>query len=126
MVYDYDKDQIVNPYYQLNPEVIESAYYLWHYTGDKRYLGNVETYYADIKEHCRTEVAYCHIEDVRTMKKVDEMETFFIAETLKYCYLTFDRGNPVNPDDYVFSTEAHPFRKGAFHQRKVIANLGLR
>jgi hypothetical protein len=125
MVYDYDRDQIVNPYYQLNPEVIESAFYLWHYTGDPLYLRNVERYYADIKEHCRTEVAYCHIEDVRTMKRADEMETFFIAETLAYCYLTFDKGNPVNPDDYVFSTEAHPFRKGAFHRPKVIHNLGL-
>ena len=125
MVYDYDRDQIVNPYYQLNPEVIESAFYLWHYTGDPLYLRNVERYYADIKEHCRTEVAYCHIEDVRTMKQADEMETFFIAETLAYCYLTFDKGNPVNPDDYVFSTEAHPFRKGAFHRPKVIHNLGL-
>ena len=125
MVYDYDKDQIVNPYYQLNPEVMESAYYLWHYTGDTRYLKNVERYYANIKEHCRTEIAYCHIEDVRTMKKADEMETFFIAETLKYCYLTFDKGNRVNPDDYVFSTEAHPFRKSDFQRSKVILNLGL-
>ncbi len=126
MVYDYDKDQIVNPYYQLNPEVMESAYYLWHYTGDTRYLKNVERYYANIKEHCRTEIAYCHIEDVRTMKKADEMETFFIAETLKYCYLTFDKGNRVNPDDYVFSTEAHPFRKSDFQRFKVILNLGIR
>jgi len=126
MVYDYDKDQIVNPYYQLNPEVVESAYYLWHYTGDVRYLKNVERYYANIKEHCRTEIAYCHVEDVRTMKKADEMETFFIAETLNYCYLTFDKGNPVNPDDYVFSTEAHPFRKSDFQEPTVILNLGIR
>ena len=125
MVYDYDRDQILNPYYQLNPEVIESAYYLWHYTGDTRYLRNVERYYGDIKEHCRTEIAYSHIEDVRTMKKADEMETFFIAETLKYCFLTFDRGNPVNPDDYVFTTEAHPFRKSDFQRPKVILNLGI-
>ncbi len=126
MGYDYDRDRVVNPYYQLNPEVIESAFYLWHYTRDPRYLGNVERYYEDIKRHCRTDVAYCHVEDVRTMKQADEMETFFIAETLKYCYLTFDKGTPVNPDDYVFSTEAHPFRKGAFHRPKVIRNLGLR
>lgn len=125
MGYDYDKKIILNPYFQLNPEVIESAYYLWHYTGDQRYFNDVAKYYRNIKEHCRTEVAYCHIEDVRSMKQANEMETFFIAETLKYCFLTFDQGNPVSPQDFVFNTEAHPFRKSNFERTKVAKNLGV-
>ena len=125
MVYDYDRNEVVNPYYQLNPEVIESAFYLWKFTGEPRYLDQVAKYYGDIKERCRTEVAYSHIQDVRTMKKADEMSTFFIAETLKYSYLSFSRGNPVNPTDYVFSTEAHPFRKADFHEPEITHNLGL-
>jgi hypothetical protein len=39
------------------------------------------------------------------------METFFLAETMKYLYLTFAMADGINPDTYVFSTEAHPFRK---------------
>jgi len=126
MVYDYDRNEVVNPYYQLNPEVIESAFYLWKFTGDRRYLDQVAKYYGDIKEHCRTEVAYSHIQDVRTMKKADEMSTFFIAETLKYSYLSFSKGNPVNPTDYVFSTEAHPFRKADFREPEIAGNLGIK
>jgi hypothetical protein len=126
MVYDYGRDTVVNPYYQLNPEVIESAFYLWKLTGETRYFDQIAKYYGDIKKHCRTEVAYSHIKDVRTMEKANEMETFFIAETLKYSYLSFDKGNPVNPADYVFSTEAHPFRKGQFEEARIGPSLGIR
>ena len=49
-VYDYDRGEIVNPYYQLNPEVIESSFYLWKFTGNPRYLEQVAKYYADIEE----------------------------------------------------------------------------
>ena len=125
MVYDYDKDSIINPYFQLNPEVIESAYYLWHYTGDSIYYHRVEKYYSDIKKYCRTEIAYCHIKDVRTMEKHDEMETFFIAETMKYFYLTFNAHATINPDDYVFNTEAHPFKKSSFDQEISKKRLGI-
>jgi hypothetical protein len=124
-VYDYDKEEVVNPYYQLNPEVIESSFYLWKFTGDPRYLEQVSKYYADIKKYCRTEVAYSQIKDVRTMEKSNEMATFFIAETLKYSYLSFDEGNPVNPDAFVFSTEAHPFRKAGFREPEISRNLGI-
>jgi hypothetical protein len=126
MVYNYDKDSIINPFYQLNPEVIESNYYLWHYTGDSTYFKRVQKYYSDIKKYCRTEVAYSHVENVNTMKQKDEMETFFIAETLKYCYLTFNSEASVNLDDYVFNTEAHPFRKSSFEPEKVKLRLGIK
>lgn len=125
MVYDYDKDSIVNPYYQLNPEAIESAYYLWHYTGDSLYYKRVKKYYEDTKKYCRTEVAYSHIENVTTMKKDDQMETFFIAENMKYFYLTFCQHPTINTDDYVFNTEAHPFKKSNFIQTEVKKRLGI-
>jgi mannosidase alpha-like ER degradation enhancer 1/mannosidase alpha-like ER degradation enhancer 2 len=125
MVYDYDKDSIINPFYQLNPEAIESAYYLWQYTGDSLYFKRVKKYYYDVKKYCRTEIAYCHIENVTTMKQKDEMETFFIAETLKYFYLTFNSNASVNLKDYVFSTEAHPFRKSSFNPGKMKQYLGI-
>ncbi len=126
MVYDYDKDSIVNPFYQLNPEVIESAYYLWHYTGDSLYYNRVKKYYEDVKKYCRTDLAYCHVENVITKKKKDDMETFFIAETMKYFFLTFSPKPPVNMEDYVFNTEAHPFKKSSFKPGEVNRRLGIK
>src|SRR5207245_2954012 len=36
-VLDYRSMRVVSPGYQLRPEIIESAYYLFHYTKDPRY-----------------------------------------------------------------------------------------
>jgi mannosyl-oligosaccharide alpha-1,2-mannosidase len=36
------------------------------------------------------------------------METFFLAETLKYLYLLFAPNDVLPLDKYVFNTEAHP------------------
>ena len=40
----------------------------------------------------------------------DKMESFWLAETLKYLYLTLDDSEPplLSLDEYVFNTEAHP------------------
>lgn len=41
----------------------------------------------------------------------NEMPSFFLSETLKYLYLTFDENNILHTDkdrDWVFTTEAHP------------------
>jgi hypothetical protein len=125
MVYDYKKDSIVNPFYQLNPEVIESAYYLWHYTKDSVYYERIKKYYLDINRYCKTEIAYCHVENVVSKKQKDEMETFFIAENMKYFYLGFATDQNINPTDYVFSTEAHPFKKSNFTRDKIKFRLGI-
>ena len=36
------------------------------------------------------------------------METFYLAETLKYLYMLFDDNNLLPLDKYVINTEAHP------------------
>ena len=41
----------------------------------------------------------------------DKMESFWLAETLKYLYLLFADDSLVSLEDYVFNTEAHPFRR---------------
>ncbi len=40
----------------------------------------------------------------------DKMDSFFLAETLKYLYLLFSEPSLIPLDEYVFNTEAHPFR----------------
>ena len=113
MVYDYGKKEILHPAYNLNPEIIESAYYLWYFTGEKKYFEMASQYWYDIMAYCRTDVAFTNIKDVRTKEQADHMETFFLAETLKYLYLIFANPPGINPKECVFSTEAHPFRKPA-------------
>ncbi|MCB0806345.1 MAG: glycoside hydrolase family 47 protein [Bacteroidales bacterium] len=111
MVYDYATGESSYPAYDLNPEIIESAYYLYHTTGEKRYFEMVENYWRSIKKYCKTEVAYTSVKDVRTMEQKDYMPTFFFAETMKYLYLTFtDYKEEFKFDEHIFSTEAHPFK----------------
>jgi mannosyl-oligosaccharide alpha-1,2-mannosidase len=43
----------------------------------------------------------------------DSMESFWLAETLKYFYLLFSEPGVVSLDEWVFNTEAHPFRRPA-------------
>jgi len=114
MVYDYGLDSITNPGYDLNPEIIESAWYLWETTGDVKYRKMLEGYFADLKQYCRNDIAYTSMENVITKDRKDYMPTFFFAETLKYLYLGFSDEGKNYMENYVFSTEAHPFRKDLF------------
>lgn len=55
---------------------------------------------------------YSSIHDIRKKDRIDfsdKMETFFLAETLKYLYLLFGSNDVFPLDKYVFNTEAHPF-----------------
>ena len=127
MVYDFDAAEPTYPAYDLNPEIIESAYYLYHFTQKDIYYHRVEQYWADIKKYCKMDVAFSSINDVRTMERKDYMPTFFFAETLKYLYLTFTYENgSFNMDDYIFNTEAHPFKRASFDKEEAKIRLGLK
>lgn len=41
----------------------------------------------------------------------DEMESFWLAETLKYFYLLFSTPDTISLDEWVLNTEAHPFKR---------------
>ncbi len=126
MVYDYKKEQPNYPAYDLNPEIIESAYYLFHITGDSSYYTMNESFWSDIKRYCKTEVAFTSVQNVETMKQKDYMPTFFFAETLKYLYLTFSHHQQgFDFDKYVFNTEAHPFKKANIDKTEAKIRLGF-
>lgn len=114
MAYDYAAGKPTYPVYDLNPEIIESAYYLYHFTKDPKYRAMGEKYFSDILKYCKTEIAFSAVENVETMEQRDYMATFFFAETMKYFYLLFREDGGFNFDDYVFTTEAHPFRRALF------------
>jgi mannosyl-oligosaccharide alpha-1,2-mannosidase len=42
--------------------------------------------------------------------KDNMMQSFFLAETLKYLYLLFSPSSVIPLDEWVFNTEAHPLR----------------
>ncbi len=108
---DYDSMKVLAAEYYLRPEIIESAYYLRHYTGNDKYVAMGETFFRNIKTYCRTEAGYAYLQDVITKEKADGMESFFFAETLKYLYLLFSSDQKLPFESVVFTTEAHPVRR---------------
>lgn len=108
---DYSTMKIVSPGYPLRPEVMESAYYLYYFTGDARYREMGRTFFEALVKHCRTDAGYAALRDVTTKEKRDNMESFFLAETLKYLYLLFSPPKTIDLKKTVFNTEAHPIRK---------------
>jgi mannosidase alpha-like ER degradation enhancer 2 len=110
-VIDYSTMKIVAPGYQLRPEIIESAYYLWFYTKDPRYQEMASTFLLSLVRYCKTDAGYAALSDVSTKSKRDSMESYFLAETLKYLYLLFAPRDALDLNKVVFNTEAHPLRR---------------
>jgi Glycosyl hydrolase family 47 len=108
---NYAEMRITDPPYALRPEIIESAYYLYFFTGEDQYLDMGETYFNALEKYCRTEVAFAALKNVETKEKADAMESFFFAETLKYLYLLYAPRKTFDLNHSVFNTEAHPLRK---------------
>ncbi len=108
---DYGNMKAVDTRYFLRPENIESAYYLYHYTKNEAYFEMGRTYYQSIKKYCRTKYGYAALNSVITKEKDDQMESFFLGETLKYLYLLLAPENRLRFDDIVFNTEAHPLKR---------------
>jgi len=99
------------PYYLLRPEAIETFFILHHLTKDPIYREWGWEVFQAIDEHCKTEAGYAAIGNVNTMKQDDKMESFFLAETLKYSYLLQDDASEIDLlNTHVFTSEAHPLR----------------
>ena len=108
---NYTTMKVVSAGYELRPEIIESAYYLHHFTGDPRYGEMGKTFLESLRAYCRTDAAYAALSDVEKKTKKDEMESFFFAETLKYLYLLYAPPDTIDLSKVVFNTEAHPIRR---------------
>lgn len=102
-----------DPRYILRPEAIESIFILWRITGDVWFRETAwEMFYA-VSRATDTVYANAAIMDVNAPgggEKEDYMESFWTAETLKYFYLCFTDTDLISLDDFVLTTEAHPFR----------------
>ncbi|PWT91808.1 MAG: glycoside hydrolase family 47 [Blastocatellia bacterium] len=109
--YNYRENKITSPGYPLRPEIVESTYYLYHYTKDPRYFRMGEQLWRDFVKYCRTDEGYAALKSVVTKEKSDSMQSFVFAETFKYFYLLFASPKTLNFDQVVFNTEAHPVFK---------------
>jgi Glycosyl hydrolase family 47 len=108
---DYKTMRVVAGSYRLRPEIVESTYYLYHYTADREYRRMGEKMFGDFVRYCRTDFGYAALADVISKRQLDEMESFVLAETFKYFYLLFASPETLQFDKFIFNTEAHPLRR---------------
>ncbi|KAF1914956.1 glycoside hydrolase [Ampelomyces quisqualis] len=95
------------------PETVESLFYMWRITGDELYREwGWEMFEAFVK-HTMVENGggFTSVGNVMAdpPPKRDNMESFWLAETLKYFYLLFGPNDVLPLDQIVLNTEAHPF-----------------
>ena len=110
-VFDYRTNKVKSPGYPLRPEIVESTYYLYHFTKDAKYLRMGQQLWKDFVKHCRTDEGYAALKSVVTKEKSDSMQSFLFAETFKYFYLLFSPPDTLDFKQVIFNTEAHPIRR---------------
>ncbi|KAG7384887.1 Endoplasmic reticulum mannosyl-oligosaccharide 1,2-alpha-mannosidase [Phytophthora pseudosyringae] len=97
----------------LRPETVESLMILYRVTGDEVYREHGRTIMEAFEEHSKVLAGgYRSTLNVwygTPTTKSGPMESFFIAETLKYLFLLFSDADVLPLDEIVFNTEAHPF-----------------
>lgn len=109
--FNFRTDSVLCPNYPLRPENIESCFYLYRKTNDQEYLRMGQRMTNDILAKCKTAAGYAEVKNVGTLELSDSMESFFLAETLKYAYLLFAPENTIDLGKIVFNTQAHPFTR---------------
>jgi mannosyl-oligosaccharide alpha-1,2-mannosidase len=169
---------VSDPKFRLRPEYVESLFYAWRVTGEKRYRDWAWEAFESVEKWCKTEFGFAGLRDVmhihpdhpilsgkiiednanpdakstKDNKKaksatkpngeqpvkreigpapeteaklksgeerskqehpiwLDESESFWGAETLKYLWLTFEDVGVGSLDQWIFSTEGHMFRR---------------
>ena len=100
------------PFYILRPEAVEAFYYLSKLTGDPIYREWGWEVFQSIQKYCKANHGYASLHNVDNINSQDDrMESFFMAETLKYLYLLFDPDSEIDIlNKHVFNTEAHPLQ----------------
>lgn len=76
--------------YILRPEVLESNFYAWRVTGDTKYLDRAAAAAKSMREFLQVNNAFAGINNVNAANSgfIDDTESFFFAEVMKYLYVT--------------------------------------
>ena len=100
----------------LRPETVESLFMLYRLTKDNKYREWGWKIFKAFEKNAKVEgCGYASLKSVLntdpSRNKDNKMESFFVAETLKYLFLLFtDDDRVFSLDEWVFNTEAHPLR----------------
>ncbi len=89
--------------YTLRPEAIESVFIHYRLTGEKDLPEVAWRMFNAIENATRTDYGAAAITDVtaKEPEMMNSMESFWLAETLKYFYAIFSEPNVLNLDDFV-------------------------
>ncbi|KAJ7643765.1 glycoside hydrolase family 47 protein [Roridomyces roridus] len=98
--------------YIQRPEVLESNFYAWRVTGNTKYLDRAASAIAAFNKYLPAQAGFAGLNDVNDPSAglIDDMQSFWFAEVLKYLFLTFDNPSHISLDTYVFNTECHPLK----------------
>jgi mannosyl-oligosaccharide alpha-1,2-mannosidase len=99
--------------YNLRPETIESIFVLYRVTGRENLLDIAWELFEKIQNATETSDANAALADVTTNGEPvhnDFMESYWMAQTLKYFYLIFSPPDVLSLDEYVFNSCGHPLR----------------
>lgn len=107
--FDVASQSPIDPFHHLRPELTESAYMLYAATKDPFYIHSGAVMMDSYERHAKVACGYASIKNVASKDKQDKMESFFLSETLKYLYLLFTPDHWMNKENWIFTTEAHPF-----------------
>eukprot|EP00884_Botryococcus_braunii_P021697 jgi/Botrbrau1/8210/Bobra.0392s0008.1 len=96
----------------LRPEALEAMYILWRVTGESRYREWGWQMFSAFLRWCKVEEGFAGLKDVTVVppQNDDTMQSFWLAETLKYSFLLFGPADVLPLSDWVLNTEAHPLR----------------
>lgn len=88
---------------------------MYRITGDPVWQDHGWKMWESVIRATQTDIGHSAIYDVtkkdKYNDKADSMESFWLAETLKYFYLLFAEPDVISLDEWVLNTEAHPFRR---------------
>jgi ER degradation enhancer, mannosidase alpha-like 2 len=108
---DYPTFKALRPAYPLRSEIMESAYYLYFYTKESRYLEMASTFIGSLVHYSKTGSGYAGLRSVETREKDDRMESYFLARAMKYLYLTFAPRGTLDLNLVTFSSGGHPIQR---------------
>jgi hypothetical protein len=110
-LYNYATGTVEKPGYSLNPEILESAYTLHRATGNPVYLHMGKAFLDSLMTYCKTDEGYAGLTSVLTKNKMDRLDPWFFAGTMKYLYLLFSTPDVLDFSRVIINSKGHPIRK---------------
>lgn len=99
--------------YGFGPEVLESVFYAYRLTGDKRWQDVAWASFQNLIKYTQTDkgglAPIADVSDVHTKQTDDPTGSYLYAELYKYLYLIFCDADVIDLGTHAFNTEGHPY-----------------